>query len=472
MNEICAKTAVELRDLIDRKEISAIEVLRAHLEQIELTNPSLNAIVTLVPDHAKAMAQKIDDKIARGEYPGLLAGLPIAHKDLVQTKDIRTTFGSPLFADFVPDKNDLIVQRLIDAGGVTVGKTNVPEWGAGSQTFNDVFGETRNPYDLTRTCGGSSGGAAVALAARMLPLADGSDMGGSLRNPANFCNVVGFRTTAGRVPAYPVPDGWSNLSVLGPMARTVSDCALMLAAMAGPDNRTPISLPDSGEIFLQTLTSDPKGTRIAYSPDFGGQIPVEAEVRNVIEQGAQTLSDIGCQITESCPDFSGTDEVFKTLRAWSFASRHGEDIRQYPDQYKETIIWNVEAGLTLSGTDVSEANKLRTKVYQRVIRFFEDYDFLVLPVSQVAPFSLTNEYVTNIDGIPMETYIDWMKSCYFITVTGLPAISVPCGFTPEGLPVGIQIIGKPLQELALLRMAYAFEQATDTWKTLPGICTQ
>lgn len=470
MNELCAKTAVELRNLIGEKEISAVELLDAHLEQIELTNPSLNAIVTLVPDHAKKMAQKVDHQIARGEKPGLLAGLPIAHKDLVQTKAIRTTFGSRLFENFVPKENALIVQRLIDAGGITIGKTNVPEWGAGSQTFNDVFGETKNPFDLTRTCGGSSGGAAVALAARMLPLADGSDMGGSLRNPASFCNVVGFRTSAGRVPAYPVPDGWSNLGVLGPMARTVSDCALMLAAITGPDDRTPISLPDSAALFLQTLDSDQKGARVAFSTDFGGQLPVEPAVRNVITQGVQVLSDLGCKVSESCPDFSGADEVFKTLRAWSFASRHGEDISRYPEQYKETIIWNVEAGLKLSGADVSEANKARTQIYQRVNTFFQDYDFLVLPVSQVAPFPLTNEYVTSINGTRMETYIDWMKSCYYITVTGLPAISIPCGFTPEGLPVGIQIIGKPLQELAVLRIAYAFEQATNTWKTQPNIC--
>ena len=303
-----------------------------------------------------------------------------------------------------------------------------------------------------------------------MPAADGSDMGGSLRNPASFCNVVGFRTSAGRVPAYPVPDGWSNLGVLGPMARTVSDCALMLAAITGPDDRTPISLPDSAALFLQTLDSDQQGARVAFSTDFGGQLPVEPAVRNVITQGVQVLSDIGCKVSESCPDFSGADEVFKTLRAWSFASRHGEDIKRYPEQYKETIIWNVEAGLKLSGTDVSEANKARTQIYQRVNSFFQDYDFLVLPVSQVAPFPLTNEYVTSINGTPMDTYIDWMKSCYYITVTGLPAISIPCGFTPEGLPVGIQIIGKPLQELAVLRIAYAFEQATNTWKTQPNIC--
>ena len=469
MNELCAKTAVELRNLIDEKEISAVELLDAHLDQIALTNPSLNAIVTLVPDHAQQMAVKIDHQIAKGEKPGLLAGLPMAHKDLVQTKAIRTTFGSRLFEDFVPKENALVVQRLIDAGGITVGKTNVPEWGAGSQTFNDVFGETKNPFDLTRTCGGSSGGAAVALAARMLPLADGSDMGGSLRNPASFCNVVGFRTSPGRVHVYPVRDGWSNLSVLGPMARTVADCALMLAAITGPDDRNPISLPDSAELFLQTLESNQKGTRVAFSPDFGGQLPVEPVVQHVITQGMKVFSDLGCKVNENCPDFSGADEVFKTLRAWTFASQHGEGVRLHPEYYKETIIWNVEAGLKLSATDVSAANNLRTDIYQRVNTFFQDYDFLVLPVSQVTPFPLSDEYVTSINGTRMETYIDWMKSCYYITVTGLPAISIPCGFTPEGLPVGIQIIGKRLQDLAVLRIAYAFEQATETWKTQPNI---
>ena len=469
MNELCAKTAVELRNLIDEKKISAVELLDVHLEQIALTNPSLNAIVTLVPDHAQQMAAKIDHQIAKGENPGLLAGLPMAHKDLVQTKGIRTTFGSRLFEDFVPKENALVVQRLINAGGITVGKTNVPEWGAGSQTFNDVFGETKNPFDLTRTCGGSSGGAAVALAARMLPLADGSDMGGSLRNPASFCNVVGFRTSPGRVPVYPVRDGWSNLSVLGPMARTVADCALMLAAITGPDDRNPISLPDSAELFLQTLESNQKGTRVAFSPDFGGQLPVEPAVQHVITQGMKVFSDLGCKVNENCPDFSGADEVFKTLRAWTFASQHGEGVRLHPEYYKETIIWNVEAGLKLSATDVSAANNLRTDIYQRVNTFFQDYDFLVLPVSQVTPFPLSDEYVTSINGTRMETYIDWMKSCYYITVTGLPAISIPCGFTPEGLPVGIQIIGKRLQDLAVLRIAYAFEQATETWKTQPNI---
>lgn len=469
MRELCHKTATELRSLMDKKEVSAIELLEAHLDQIEAVNPQLNAIVSLAPDHAREVASKIDKAISRGENPGLLAGLPIAHKDLFQTKGIRTTFGSRLYADFVPTTNALIVERLVNAGAVTVGKTNVPEWGAGSNTFNDIFGETRNPYDPSRTCGGSSGGAAVALAARMLPIADGSDMGGSLRNPANFCNVVGLRSAAGRVPVLPNPSAWSNLSVHGPMARTVSDCALMFAAITGPDDRSPIAIPESGDKFLECLQSETKGLRIAYSTDFAGQLPVASEVRDIVEQSITTFADLGCTVAEACPNFDGADEAFKTLRAWSFAAINGENVRKHRDKFKPTYIWNVEQGFKLSGEDVARAEQLRSTVMYRVIDFFNDHDFLVLPVSQVAPFPLTDEYVTNIDGIEMDTYIDWMKSCYYISVIGLPAISVPAGFTSEGLPVGIQIVGKPRSELEILKLAFAYEQATLTWQTLPSI---
>lgn len=452
-------------------EISARELLEAHLTQIDAVNPKLNAIVTLAPEVAREMASRVDQQIARGEDPGLLAGLPIAHKDLIQTRGIRTTFGSRLHADFVPTENDLIIDRLQQAGTVTLGKTNTPEWGAGSQTFNDVFGATRNPYDVTRTCGGSSGGAAVALAARMLPIADGSDLGGSLRNPASFCNVVGFRTSVGRVPVYPAAFGWNNLSVVGPMARTVADCALMLAAIAGPDPRAPNSLSEPGTMFLQSLDADISGRKIGWSADFASQIPVEASVRSVVQQSALVFESLGCEMIETCPDFSGADQVFKTLRAWSFAARHGENIRKHPDKYKETIVWNTEQGLKLTGKDLSDAETIRTELHLRMVRYFSEYDFLVLPVTQVAPFPLTNEYVTNIDGTEMDTYIDWMKSCYLITVADLPAISVPGGFTPEGLPVGLQIIGPPRQELAVLQLAHAFEQATAHFKTLPRIRT-
>ncbi len=465
--ELCFRTATELRGMLDRKEISATELLDAHLTQIQQVNPGVNAIVTLAEDRARRLAKMVDSQILRGEPVGVLAGLPVAHKDLVNTRGIRTTFGSRIFEHHVPDENALIVQRIVDAGGVTLGKTNVPEWGAGSQTFNDVFGTTVNPWDTTRTCGGSSGGAAVALATGMIPMADGSDMGGSLRNPASFCNVVGFRTSPGRVPIHPAELGWQTLSVLGPMARTVEDCALLLAAIAGPDPRVPISINEPGSIFAESLKHDFKGCRIAISPDFDGQLPVAREVRSIVRDSATHFESVGCVIESTCPDFSGANEVFQTLRAWSFAAAHKERLAARPELYKDSIIWNVEKGLSLSGEDISRAERQRTTLYQRVAGFLEEYDFLVLPVSQVAPFDASTEYPTEIEGVRMETYIDWMKSCYYISCLGFPAISVPCGFTPEGLPVGIQIIGAHQQDLAVLRLARAFEEDNPAWRKRP-----
>jgi amidase len=458
--ELCQYTATEQRTLIRNREISAVELLEDHLQWIDVINPQLNAIVTLAPEHARALADNVDAKIAKGEDAGLLAGLPVAHKDLVLTRDIRTTWGSRLHADLIPDRNALIVDRLVNAGAVTLGKTNTPEWGAGSQTFNEVFGATRNPYNPEMTCGGSSGGAATALAARMLPIADGSDMGGSLRNPASFCNVVGFRVSPGRVPDIDAANAWATLSLLGPMARTVEDCSLMLAAIAGPHERSPLSLSEKGAVFLSDLQADMQGTRIAFSTDFGGQLPVAAEIREVIRPAGSVLEGIGCRVEDTCPDFSGADETFKTLRAWSFAGRHAENIQKHPDMYKESIRWNVEAGLNLSGQDLFTAQKHRTQLRRRVAEFMQGFDFLALPVTQVAPFPVTDEYVTHIDGVEMETYIDWMKSCYYITLLGLPSISIPCGFTPEGLPVGLQLVGKHHGDLDVLRLAYAFEQST------------
>ncbi len=467
MNELVQLTAVEQRKLIQDKKISATELLEAHQSHIESVNPRVNAIVSHTPDIAHAAAQRVDAAIAKGDDPGLLAGLPTVHKDLFETDGIRTTWGSILFEHHVPERNALIVQRQIDAGAVTLGKSNTPEWGAGSNTFNDIFGATGNPYDLSKTCGGSSGGAGAALAARMVPIADGSDMGGSLRNPGNFNNVVGFRTSPGRVPAFPAPMGWSTLGIQGPMARTVKDCALFLAAMAGPDHRVPISLPEAGSTFLESLDVDITGTRVAVAPDFGAQLPVERVVRDIIADAYPLLESMGCEVSESCPDFSGADEVFKTLRAWGFAATHGVRLQEHRDKYKDTLIWNVEAGLSLTGQDVADAETQRTAIYQRVISFFENFDFLVLPVSQVPPFPIDVEYPTEIDGTEMLTYIDWMKSCYYITITGLPALSLPFGFTPEGLPVGIQIVGKPQQELELLKFANAIEEAQPAWKQLP-----
>lgn len=463
--DFCFKSATELRHLIELKAVSAVELLHAHLEQIEETNPSVNAIVTLAPEHALELAKNVDAQISRGENPGLLAGLPVAHKDLVDTKGIRTTYGSRIYKDHVPDENALIVQRIVAAGAVTLGKTNTPEWGAGSQTFNEVFGATKNPFDASKTCGGSSGGAAVALAKGMVAIADGSDMGGSLRNPANFCHVVGFRPSPGRVPAYPSTSTWFSIPVLGPMARTVEDCALMLAAIAGPDPRVPISIDESGTQFLDSLQRDFKGVKIALSPDFDGQLPVAKSVQKVITDSRSVFDSLGCHIEDACPDFSGADFAFKTLRAWSFAAQHRENIKKHRELFKESIIWNAEMGMKLNGEDIHKAERERTILFRRVVQMMQEYEFLVLPVSQVPPFDITEEYVKEIEGQKMHTYIDWMQSCYFISCTGLPAISVPYGFTPEGLPVGIQIVGRHHQDFSVLQFAYAFQQANQQEQT-------
>jgi amidase len=467
-SEICFMKATELARLIQARELSAKEVLTAHLAQIERVNPKVNAIVTLVPEQAMAQAQAADEALARGEAVGPLHGLPIAHKDLVATKGIRTTWGSPIYKDFIPDQDDLIIERLKKAGAITMGKTNVPEFGAGSQTFNEVFGETLNPYDLDKTCGGSSGGAAVALACGMQPIADGSDMGGSLRNPANFCNVVGFRPSPGRVPAWPSELAWFPISVQGPMARTVEDVALMLSAIAGPDPRSPIAISEPGSLFTRPLGRDFKGVRIAWSRDLG-EFPVDPRVTAVIDGQRQVFESLGCIVEDNAPDFSDADEIFKVLRAWRFEVGYAELLKKHRDQIKDTVIWNVEAGMKLSGGQVSRAEQKRTQLYHRVRKFMEDYEFLILPVSQVPPFDVKQRYITEINGVKMETYIDWMKSCYYITVTGHPAISVPCGFTPEGLPVGVQIVGRHQADFSVLQLAYAFEQATGVWQRRPPV---
>jgi amidase len=466
--EICFATATELAARIQRKELSAYEVVQAHLDQIERVNPKVNAIVTLVAEQALAQARAADEAQAHGAKLGPLHGLPIAHKDLTATKGIRTTQGSPIFKDFVPDVDDLIIERLHAAGAITIGKTNTPELGAGSQTFNPIFGATLNPYDTSRTCGGSSGGAAVALACGLQPLADGSDMGGSLRNPANFCNVVGFRPSPGRVPTWPKQTAWSPFSVQGPMARTVQDVALMLTAIAGPDPRSPIAIREPGALFAQPLARDFKGVRVAWSRNLG-RFPVDPQVTAVLESQRSVFTDLGCVVEEGEPDFRDADEIFKVWRAWSFAASFAELLKTHRNQIKDTVIWNVEEGLKLTGPQLATADAKRTELFHRVREFMERYEYLILPVSQAPPFPVTQPYITEINGVTMPTYIDWMQSCYFITVTGHPAISAPCGFTPEGLPVGVQIVGRHQADFNVLQLAYAFEQATQVWRRRPPV---
>ncbi|MFE2444028.1 amidase [Streptomyces melanosporofaciens] len=466
-DDLCFRTALDLGRLLRTRELSARELLEAHLARIERVNPAVNAIVTLVADRAREAAERADERIAAGEELGPLHGLPIAHKDTHNTAGIRTTHGSPL-ADGVPDQDDLLIERIRAAGAITIGKTNVPEFGAGSHTFNPIFGATHNPYDLGRSAGGSSGGAAAALASGMIPIADGSDTGGSLRNPASFCNVVGLRPSPGRVPGWPAATAWGTLAVKGPMARTVADTALLLSAIAGPDARSPIALEEPGARFARPLDRDLTGLRVGWSPDLGGLVPVEPEVAAAVESAVEVFDDLGCVVERACPDLTEAEEVFRTLRASMFEVAFGTLMDRHPDGLKQTIRENTEEGRKLSGPDVARAEMLHTQLYHRVREFFGRYDVLLLPVSQVLPFDVGIEYPTEVAGVAMDDYLDWMRSAYLISSTGSPALSVPAGFTPGGLPVGVQIVGPHRADFAVLQVGHAFEQATGHWRRRPA----
>lgn len=460
--EICFMTATEMACHIKKKELSALEVMEAHLQQVEYLNPKLNAIVTLTGEEALRKAKDVD----RGKITGPLMGLPVAHKDVIDTKAIRTTYGSLAYKDHVPDCDSICVERMNRAGAITVGKTNTPEFGAGSQTFNSVFGKTFNPYDLTKTCGGSSGGAAVALACGMVPLATGTDAAGSLRNPASFCNVTGIRTTPGRVPVWPVADGWNSFTVAGPMARNVKDLALMLSVMAGPDRRSPIAMEEEGNMFSASLERNFKGVNIAWAIDLGG-LPFEPEVKRIVDNQKKVFQSLGCIVEENEPDFTGTDKSYKALRAWDYELILGDNLQR--NKFKDTLNRNIEEGERNTGPQLARAQRTRTELYHRVRLFMEKYEFFILPVSQVLPFDVNQEYVTEIQGVKMECYIDWQKTCYYISMAGNPAIAVPCGFTDEGLPVGIQIVGRHKDEFGLLQIASAFEEATQYYKRKPPV---
>ncbi len=465
MSELCFTPARKLARLIRARKVSATEVMKAFIARIERVNPKVNAIVTFLPEQALKAAKALDRKKSSASRAAQLSGLPIAYKDLVPTKGIRTTFGSPIYADHVPAENHAIVDRLSAAGAITLGKTNTPEFGAGSQTFNKVFGVTRNPYDLSKTCGGSSGGAAVAVACGMLPFADGSDLAASLRNPGNFCNVVGFRPTPGRVPNWPAVNSWQTLATLGPIARTVEDAAFLLSAMAGPDPRSPVSIVEPGSLFGRALKRNFRKVRVAWSRDLGG-LPVEPAVTAVLEAQKKIFKDLGCVVEDAEPDLSSATEAFHTLRALGFLDRLPL-YKKHREKLKDTVIWNIEEGLKLTGDKIARAHELRTQVFHRMRTFLEKYDFLLCPVNQVAPFSVDEPYPTEIAGVKLANYIDWMKSCYWITTTSHPAISVPAGFTPEGLPVGLQIVGRYRDDFGVLQLAHAFEQATEHWKRRP-----
>ena len=469
MTDICFTPARKLARLIRSRKLSATEVMKAFIARIERVNPKVNAIVTFLPELALSGAKKFDRNFKTSKSKPL-AGLPIAYKDLVATKGIRTTLGSLVYKDNVPAEDALLVERLQAAGAITLGKTNTPEFGAGSNTFNAVFGATRNPYDVSKTSGGSSGGAGAAVACGMLPFADGSDLAASLRNPGNYCNVVGFRPTPGRVPSFPSANAWDTQPVAGPIGRTVADAAFLLAAMAGPDPRSPVSITESGRIFSASLSRNFRKTRIAWSTDLGG-LPMDPRVTAVLEKQRKIFADLGCIVEEACPDFSGATEAFETLRAISFAQRFAPLMKTHRALLKDTVIWNIERGLALDGASVGRAEGLRTELFHRMRRFLEKYEFLLAPVNQLPPFPADQPYPTQIAGVKMGNYLDWMKSCYYITITSHPAISVPAGFTDDAkpLPVGLQIVGRYREDFGVLQLAHAFEGATQQWKRHPNL---
>jgi len=460
VRDLCFTPATELARLYRARKASPLEVMQAVFARIDAVNPGLNAYVTLAREAALREAGRATRALRRGATLPPLHGVPVSIKDLTPTKGIRTTEGSKIYEHRVPDEDAVIVERLKAAGAIVVGKTNTPEFGAGGNTFNAVFGVTRNPWNPALTCGGSSGGAAVALATGMGPIAEGSDLGGSLRMPAAFCGVVGFRTTPGLVPKHPVKDAWDSLSVTGPMARTVADVALMLAAVAGPDDRAPLSYAVDTAAFPRAVRAPSiKGWRVAWTPDLAGLVPVDAENVAVCEAAVRELRRLGARVSAASPDVGDVNEIVLGTRGLSMAVNHFDKMPEWKAHMQAGLVWNIEQGLALTPEDLARAIRARTALWHRMRAFMEGFDLLVLPTTSVQPFPAEQPYPTELNGRKLEHYIHWAFMTYAITLAGLPAISVPAGFTRGGLPVGLQIVGRRRREIDVLRAAAAFEAA-------------
>jgi amidase len=470
--DLCFVPATELTRLYRGRKLSPLEVMQAVLARIDVVNPQVNAYVTIAREDALGAARKATAALRPRATLPPLHGVPVSIKDLTATKGMRTTWGSKIFEHHVPSEDALTVARLRAAGAIVVGKTNTPEFGAGGNTFNAVFGATRNPWNLALTCGGSSGGAAVALATGMGPLAQGSDLGGSLRTPAAFCGVVGFRTTPGLVPVYPRELAWDSLSVSGPMARTVPDIALMLSVMAGPDDRAPLSYDVDTDAFRAAVRRPSiRGWRVAWTPDLGGLIPVDPEVAQVAAGATRVFRSLGARVTTASPSFAELNDIVLGTRGLSMAALHGDRLAEWRPVMQKGLVWNIEQGLALTSRDVGRAEKLRSVLWERVRRFMERYDLLILPTVAGKPFPVEQPYPTELQGKPLENYTQWFFLTYALSVTGLPVISVPGGFTRDGLPVGIQIVGRRRQEASVLRAAAAFEAAAPWADRIPPVVT-
>jgi amidase len=459
-DEVCFTPATRLVTLIRRRLVSPLEVTRAILARIERVNPALNAYCTVAAEQALEAARRATALSSRRTArPGLLHGVPVSIKDLTPTKGIRTTWGSRIYEHHVPDEDGLVVERLKAAGAIVIGKTNTPEFGAGANTRNDVFGPTRNPWNPRLTCGGSTGGGAVALATGLGPLAQGSDLGGSLRIPAAFCGVVGLRPSPGLVPVHPTALAWDTYGVQGPMARTVPDVALMLAAIAGPDPRSPISYPvDPRALTGAVAQPRVRGLRVAWGGDLG-ITPVAGEVLETAREAVGVFKRLGARVSEDHPDFGGVQDVALASRAARMVGMHEDKLPRWRDVMQEHLVRNIDDGLGLTAADVMRAERLRTALWHRVREFFQGHDLILTPTTAVTPFPVEEWYPREINGKPMANYIAWVLLTYAFTVVGLPAISVPCGFTRDGLPVGLQIVGRWRDEATVLRAAAAFERA-------------
>jgi amidase len=466
---LTALSAREAVRLLRRGEVTPLELIDAALERIAATDGALNALPTLCAERARDQARRLMAAPHKTEPlpPGWLAGLPIAVKDLNEVTGVRNTFGSPIFADNVPARSDIMVEMLEANGAITLAKSNTPEFGAGANTFNEVFGETRNPWNTALTCGGSSGGSAVALAAGQVWLATGSDLGGSLRTPASFCNVVGLRPSPGRVANGPRERPFGTLGVEGPMARTVGDVALMLDAMAGSHPSDPMSLERPAHSFQSAADERRLPRRIAFTQDLGGLVPVDKRVRAICAAAAARVAGEGVIVEEASPDLSGTSHIFRVLRAARFVAGLGPLYERKRAMLKPDIIWNIEVGLKLTAAEIGAAERAHGALYHRTVAFFGDYDLLLCPAAPVPPFPVEQRWVKEIDGVALDNYTGWLTLAAAITLTSCPAISVPCGFTDGGLPVGLQIVAPPRGEAALLSAAAAIEAMMDLPERAP-----
>jgi amidase len=457
--DLCFTPATTLVRLFRHRKLSPLDVMKAVLDRIERVNPVLNPYCTVAADLALRAARRAERAQTKREPLGPLHGVPVSIKDLTETRGIRTTWGSKIFEHHVPAQDALVVERLRAAGAIVVGKTNTSEFGSGANTYNAVFGATRNPWNPALTCGGSTGGGAVALATGLGPLAEGSDLGGSLRTPAAFCGVVGFRTSPGLVPVHPTALAWDTYGVHGPMARTVGDTALMLATIAGADPRAPLSYPVDPRAFLRAVERPSvRGLRIAWSPDLG-VCPIDAEIRRVTAAAPRVLERLGARVDQAHPDFADVLDVVLLSRGARQAAAHAEKLAQWRAVMQDNLVKNIEYGLTLTADDIGRCERLRTRLWHRVREFYTRWDLIVTPTTAVPPFPVELPFPPEVAGRPMTSYIEWLLPTYCFTVVGVPAITVPCGFTQAGLPVGLQIAGPWRGEAQVLRAAAAFEAA-------------